>query len=170
MLTTTRANLLSALGTSRPYSATPITTTSQQAGFRMSKTICSYPQCGAITDGGRCSLHRTDDNPRRNHTPRRKVYDSKRWKRCRAIVLNRDGYTCAMCGAEANTVDHWPVPVGGILAQGGDPCDPATCRSLCRSCHGRIDGKRGAGSIATITPTRLAGTSQSVRNGAKRGW
>ena len=52
------------------------------------------------------------------------------WKRVRLAVLARDGYVCAYCGQDANTVDH----VVSIKA-GGDPLSLENCVSACRRCN-----------------------------------
>lgn len=55
---------------------------------------------------------------------------SRDWKRVRLAVLARDGYVCAYCGQDANTVDH----VISIKA-GGDPLSLENCVSACRRCN-----------------------------------
>ena len=55
---------------------------------------------------------------------------SRDWKRVRLAVLARDGYVCAYCGQDANTVDH----VVSIKA-GGDPLNLENCVSACRRCN-----------------------------------
>lgn len=55
---------------------------------------------------------------------------SRDWKRVRLAVLTRDGYTCAYCGQDANTVDH----IVSIKA-GGDPLNLENCISACRRCN-----------------------------------
>ena len=55
---------------------------------------------------------------------------SRDWKRVRLAVLARDGYVCAYCGQDANTVDH----VVSIKA-GGDPLSLENCVSACRRCN-----------------------------------
>jgi len=61
---------------------------------------------------------------------------SRDWKRVRLAVLARDGYTCAYCGQDANTVDH----VVSIKA-GGDPLSLENCVSACRRCNS-VKGSR----------------------------
>jgi 5-methylcytosine-specific restriction endonuclease McrA len=55
---------------------------------------------------------------------------SRDWKRVRLAVLARDGYVCAYCGQDANTVDH----IVSIKA-GGDPLSLENCVSACRRCN-----------------------------------
>lgn len=44
----------------------------------------------------------------------RKDLNTQEWRNLREIVLKRDGYRCAYCGNEAETVDHiTPVNLGG---------------------------------------------------------
>jgi len=57
---------------------------------------------------------------------------SQRWKDLRITILARDGYTCYVCGGEANQVDHiYP------RAKGGDTFDPLNCSAICAKCNGR---------------------------------
>jgi hypothetical protein len=73
------------------------------------------------------------------------VYQNVRWSGrngTRAIVLERDGYTCRRCGAPATIADHWPVPLRTLLRRGEDPFDPNACRALCDRCSGHVDGGR----------------------------
>lgn len=52
------------------------------------------------------------------------------WKRVRLAVLARDGYVCAYCGQDANTVDHIIS-----IKSGGDPLSLENCVSACRRCN-----------------------------------
>ncbi len=38
----------------------------------------------------------------------RAVRSSDAWRRARKVVLDRDAYTCQLCGAYGDTVDHYP--------------------------------------------------------------
>jgi len=55
---------------------------------------------------------------------------SKRWKKLRLTILDRDGRVCYACNGEATEVDHiWP------RSKGGDPFDPLNCAAICRKCN-----------------------------------
>ena len=72
--------------------------------------------------------------------------DSRRWKRVRRAVLERDGYRCRDCGKAGRLEVHHEVPVwkGPALAY-----VRGNLRTLCRTCHiGRHAKKR--------TPTERA--------------
>lgn len=96
-----------------------------------------------------------------------------RWKRIRRIVLERDGHTCELCGAYANTVDHvLPAVLGGDDSL-------SNLRALCRSCNSRLGARvrahmragRAAGS-RTVGPRSLVADStpaSSVGNISPRG-
>lgn len=71
----------------------------------------------------------------------RHIYDTRQWKRIRLYVLERDGYTCDICRAPGNIVDHDP-PITDLIAAGLDPYDPAHMRVLCARCSGKVDGPR----------------------------
>jgi len=55
--------------------------------------------------------------------------DHRRYRKLRAWVLARDGYTCAYCGAAATTVDH-VIP----RSEGGTH-DPANLAACCWPCQ-----------------------------------
>lgn len=51
------------------------------------------------------------------------------WKKLRLQVLNRDAWTCAYCGGQANEVDHiYPKSKGGE-----DSLD--NCVAACKMCN-----------------------------------
>ena len=72
--------------------------------------------------------------------------EAKGWKQTRLTILQRDGYTCHYCGAEATEVDH-------ILPRiyGGDESDDNLV-AACMKCN-RSKGKR-------IKPVFLQGTNR----------
>jgi 5-methylcytosine-specific restriction endonuclease McrA len=55
-----------------------------------------------------------------------KALGSKKWKDLRLRILARDGYTCYVCGGEANQVDH-------IISRkkGGDIWDMENLAAIC---------------------------------------
>ena len=64
-----------------------------------------------------------------------KQIKQSRWKPLRDAILERDNYTCQVCGrrgiALIAEVDHIQP-----LHQGGDPYSPANLQAICRSpCH-----------------------------------
>ena len=61
-------------------------------------------------------------------------------KRVRAEVLERNGYTCQMCGAAAGDTDATGrvvrLHIGHILDKShGGPDDPSNLRALCSTCN-----------------------------------
>jgi 5-methylcytosine-specific restriction endonuclease McrA len=70
---------------------------------------------------------------------------SPRWQRLRKQALERDNHTCQVarlglgrtCVNPANSVHISPH-----LGRNHDRAELADCTSLCRSCHGAIDGAR----------------------------
>jgi 5-methylcytosine-specific restriction endonuclease McrA len=78
--------------------------------------------------------------PPRVRTPRpehKKVYCTRAWAAARAVVLQRDGWVCTMCGKELRgddaTVDHVHE-----IQQGGEWLPVAEgLRSMCRACNSR---------------------------------
>jgi 5-methylcytosine-specific restriction endonuclease McrA len=61
---------------------------------------------------------------------------SGKWKKIRIIVLDRDGWQCAVCGRPADTVDHIYPRV-----KGGDMWALDNLQSLCKSCNSRKGGR-----------------------------
>lgn len=99
------------------------------------------PTCGVFLEAG--SSHSCKKGPR---SRRRRIYDDHRWRATREYVFERDGRRCAVCGrheselagTEVLYVDHWPLSVLEVA----DPYDPATCRCVCSTCGGKVDGAR----------------------------
>ena len=59
-----------------------------------------------------------------------KYKDYISWKELRRKVLERDNYTCVICGKPAEEVDHIaPVSMGGAMF------DMNNLQSLCKQCH-----------------------------------
>lgn len=86
--------------------------------------------CGVlIPRGSRCTIcQRAVDSARwRGWRERRPT--GGRWQAIRRRVMERDGWTCQLCGAPADEVDHVvPWSMGGT-----DDLD--NLRALCRRCH-----------------------------------
>lgn len=59
-------------------------------------------------------------------------YSDPAWPKVRRYVLDRDGWTCQLCGGSANAVDHIVS-----LVDGGHPFDPLNLRAICRPCNSR---------------------------------
>jgi 5-methylcytosine-specific restriction protein A len=94
---------------------------------------CSH--CGAaVVRAGKCARHlKMADRQRGSSTAR--GYGAEHRDRFRAGVLQRDDWTCVLCGHVATVADHHPLTRRELVAQGLDPNDPARGRSLCQSCH-----------------------------------
>ena len=60
---------------------------------------------------------------------------TRRWRRLRAFVLQRDGGRCVRCGSRVRLECHHVVP----LASGGRD-EPANCRTHCVDCHNGLHG------------------------------
>ena len=84
-------------------------------------------------------------------TSARAIYSSKRWKRVRSEVLDRDGHACravlptgALCGAVTDlfcrSVTTW-LEVHHIvpLAAGGAPFDTRNLVTVCNHCHPSVE-------------------------------
>lgn len=72
------------------------------------------------------------------------------WKTLKARVLKRDGYTCYLCGGDADTADH-VIPV----AQGGTH-DMDNLAAICTPCHDvKTETERLAGIKAAAAKPRV---------------
>lgn len=92
------------------------------------------------------------------------VFSTRRGRAFRLTILDRDLWTCQMCGVLLRTgrtdmasaaVDHVrPVELRPDLA-----FDEANCRAVCRACHATCDSieKRHSGDAEAIAEAKLAG-------------
>ena len=81
---------------------------------------------------------------------RRALYDTPQWREVRARVKQRDG-ACRMCGTTANLTVHHIRPAADDEAAALDMDNLVT---LCRKCHGRIDGGKSARARAAGSPAK----------------
>lgn len=57
------------------------------------------------------------------------------WNKTRLFVLDRDGWVCAYCNRDADTVDH-------VLAKNnGGTDDVSNLVAACRECNGRLQDR-----------------------------
>ena len=75
----------------------------------------------------------------RQQGQRDSLYRSARWKKVRAMVLDRDGYQCVKCHRQRDLIVHHKIEVTARpdLAL---TLDNLVC--LCRACHGRVHSNR----------------------------
>lgn len=62
----------------------------------------------------------------------KQFFNSKAWRRCRIVVLNRDHYKCTKCGKSAEEVHHDPPRA---LLPEKDWLNMEYCHSVCKPCH-----------------------------------
>ena len=67
----------------------------------------------------------------------RRVYQSRRWRLLRRLVLDLAGWRCQRCGRAGRLEVHHRV----ALAEGGAAFDPANLEAVCRPCHFGRHGK-----------------------------
>ena len=97
---------------------------------------CAYPGCRALVRGAsRCEAHPYQRKPRQSDP----FYSSGKWRGLRAVFLKRHPL-CAVCGAQAEHVDH-------VLSRKQAPeleLEWENLRALCRPCHtkktNQVDG------------------------------
>jgi 5-methylcytosine-specific restriction endonuclease McrA len=81
---------------------------------------------------------------------------SRQYKKARLVVLARDGYTCAYCGQDADTVDHVQS-----IKSGGDPVNLENMIACCRRCNS-AKGSRSQGVFLASASTPPALTDSSL--------
>lgn len=115
--------------------------------------VCLQPGCTALVRKGRCPYHQSIKDER--DKKRKEQYDVQRgswldrygpdWPAVRARQLS-DYPFCRDCGAQSSLTVHHLQKFNGLE----DPLrtDPANLVTLCRTCHGKIDGWSGYNSRA----------------------
>ena len=78
--------------------------------------------------------------PTQRGKARRALYDTPEWRAVRARVVQRDG-ACRMCGSTERLSVHHLTPAADDMAAALDMDNLVT---LCRVCHGRVDGGKSA--------------------------
>jgi hypothetical protein len=84
---------------------------------------------------------------------------TRRWRKLRVLILERDGYLCVYCGGPATTVDH-VVPRASFKGEGGTPSIvdlPSNLVASCRACnlakgskHPVFSDRRASGQAAGV--------------------
>jgi 5-methylcytosine-specific restriction endonuclease McrA len=122
------------------------------------------------TTGDYCDQHQTVNRARdyqrlydryRINDPMRHLYQVKRWKAVRLIVLIRDPL-CCVCGHKASTIADHVVKARDIVAEHGIEAfyDADRCQGLCASCH----AIKTATVDSTFAHKRTAGDEHDGRN------
>ena len=94
--------------------------------------------CGRPTaQGNRCPIHVGPHKQQRAAKVKASGTSKPHWRRLRLQALERDNHTCRRCGRPAVSVHIAPH-----LGRNHDRATLGDCESLCRSCHGAIDGAR----------------------------
>ena len=70
-------------------------------------------------------------------------YDSREWKLLRDSVVNRDRYTCQECGYRKGNKERRQLNVHHVIPRKEGGADhPENLVTLCKRCHGKMEGKR----------------------------
>ena len=87
----------------------------------------------------------------------RRFYKSRRWRKMRRYVLERDRWRFQSCGLPGSGDVHHRVP---LLRDPGLALDPANLVTLCLPCHARADNfsRDGGPSEERLRWLRLTGT------------
>lgn len=110
---------------------------------------CAYPTCNELIpiDRRYCDRHKSYEEQRtrdsnkiynKHHRDKKRnaFYQSTRWEQVRNAVVNRDCYTCQVCGNaidDRKIVDHI-VP---LRIDGSKSLDTSNLWTLCSRCHNR---------------------------------
>jgi 5-methylcytosine-specific restriction enzyme A len=78
--------------------------------------------------------------------PRNRVWHSTAWRKLRKRIIDRDGYRCRRCGkpgaGKSGTLGLTVHHLRAVLDALDLVLDEDNLVTLCRCCHGRIDGRR----------------------------
>lgn len=96
-------------------------------------------RCPACLAGWKATRPRPQQSPEAaaRRAEHQRVVNSHRWRKVAALVKARDG-CCQSCGTTRNLTVHHTTKAREAV----DPYDPDLCVTLCRSCHGRLEGRR----------------------------
>jgi 5-methylcytosine-specific restriction endonuclease McrA len=94
---------------------------------------------------------------KRKNDPR----DSRAWRALRKTILARDGYVCAYCGQDADTVDH----VVSVKESREMAMSPDNLVSACKRCNS-IKGARSEGVFLArkFTPPVFSGNISPMQS------
>jgi 5-methylcytosine-specific restriction endonuclease McrA len=96
---------------------------------------CGRPTADARHN--RCLDHAEQHRQRRAAKVKASGTSHPHWRKLRLQALERDSHTCRRCGYPAVSVHISPH-----LGRNHDLATLADCTSMCRHCHGAIDGAR----------------------------
>jgi 5-methylcytosine-specific restriction protein A len=104
---------------------------------RLPKLPCTQPWCDQLVEGGgKCEKHKEQRPNGLGVVNLRRIYDSARWKRLRAVVMSEEPL-CRICLSKnivelTRAVDHIED-----MSSGGSPWDRDNLQGLCYACHNR---------------------------------
>lgn len=99
---------------------------------------------------------------------RRRVYDSRQWRRVRLEAIERD-QVCQSHGPHGGplTVHHITA-----ISDGGEPYNLANLVTLCRTCHARVEGRQNKGGASraheAADPIEVGSPSPPVRSKSRK--
>jgi 5-methylcytosine-specific restriction endonuclease McrA len=112
-------------------------------GGSLQRPLGRRVRCVDCANRRRLKLRRIRDgrrDPLRHAKAKAHGRNSAYWRAIRAAVLERDGHRCRSCGA----TEHLTVHLSPRLKGNHLRARLVDCTTLCRRCHGRVDGPRGA--------------------------
>jgi len=74
---------------------------------------------------------RTTQQEKEYRKMKNRIYTSKKWKKLRQIVFERDMFTCRFCGAKAEEVHH----IVSIYEDESKAFKKDNLMAICRDCH-----------------------------------
>lgn len=106
---------------------------------------CSSPGCHTLVTSGKCDRHQAVSRANRateqRQDPLKPLYNCKRWRLTRLVVLAHQP-VCTQCGQALATEVHHLIDAREWVARGNDFYDEANLTGLCKPCHDKTTGQR----------------------------
>ena len=83
----------------------------------------------------------------------KKFYNSSKWLKCRRLVLERDNFSCVLCGEVAEEVHHKIKLTHENINNPNITLNPDNLISLCKKCHNLQHERFNAETIKRGSPT-----------------
>ena len=95
-----------------------------------------------------------------------RIYESKKWRKLRRLIIARDRGLCQICLAAGrvtpgNEVDHIVPITDSNVDEWGVVWDPANLRVLCGECHNARHDRNGAGLEKYLKPVEKSGAAET---------
>ena len=92
----------------------------------------------------------------------KKFYNSSKWQKCRRLVLERDNFSCVICGEVAEEVHHKIKLTHENINNPNITLNPDNLISLCKSCHNLQHQRFSKEATKRGTGKRLSATVEGL--------